>query len=235
MGLDLTPLRSWSELKSRVECLPNWATQAPPLLYILHPVSPAINICFIILWIVYAYYFSALFENKLQVLCPFVSKYFRAYWEEGFPFIQSQASDIYVVVFSNMLSKTPMSGLIYVLWTLLPLPCPALPLVWLSASLLGLIRLDWSLSLSLVFRMLTLLGASCYVYCPSVSACLVFPHDRYSVCILSGIPQKWHQYFLVHPTRIFPPPAWLRFNWHLTLCEFKVYILIWYIYILQNI
>ena len=32
-----------------------------------------------------------------------------------------------------------------------------------------------------------------------------------------------------------PPQALLKYNWHITLCKFKVYsVVIWYMYILQN-
>lgn len=35
---------------------------------------------------------------------------------------------------------------------------------------------------------------------------------------------------------LFPPPVFLKYNWHIILCKFKVYIvMVWYAYILQNV
>ena len=59
VGLNFTTLRSWAKTKSRVECLANWATQAPLPWLIFIEIVNLLLLCFllfILLFLVFPFY-----------------------------------------------------------------------------------------------------------------------------------------------------------------------------------
>lgn len=126
--------------------------------------------------------------------------------------------------------------------------CGFCPGFWKLSDNAGLLKTVETLWWHVASPNPVLLGSSNFAFVPmgdnmSIPASLWWPllvlswfwmYSRFSFpeihcCITLSLPNQI-LFFLS------PPPALLRYNWHTTLCKFKVYnVMVWYTHILQNV
>ena len=139
-------------------------------------------------------------------------------------------------VIPNLISESPFK-LVPLIWPLWALPCFLVQAVGIKRIRIESISASHIIRINIVWGNFCFPLETCMFWVTVQTVFLSVGHSKKKT--LKALVKRALSYLSVHSfiyLKIsFLPPALLRYNWHVTLCKFKVYsVMIWITYILQN-